>query len=99
MFPALALRFVPVVAEKFDRVRRPLRSVATAQIVGRAEFIAAPADALRVLRMEWNFRHMLGVHVSCHYQRAWVVRFRNTGGWGIVGKLGVAAPVPSLAIR
>jgi len=41
----------PIFSEEFNRMRRPNRSVPAAKIVGRAVFIASPADSFRMFRV------------------------------------------------
>jgi hypothetical protein len=47
----------PILAEQFHRVRRSNGSIPTPKIVGRTEFLTSPADALRVLWMNWEIEH------------------------------------------
>jgi len=47
----------PIVTEQFHRVRRADCPVAAAHVVSGTEFVAAPADSFRVLRMDRKFRH------------------------------------------
>lgn len=44
----------PIRAPEFDRVLCPIRSVAATHGIGRAVFFAAPADALRMARVQGN---------------------------------------------
>ena len=52
----------PIRPPEFNRVLCPIRSVAAAHGIGRAIFLAAPADALRMARMQrnlWGHAEML----------------------------------------
>lgn len=51
--------FQPVYAEQLDRVLSTNRPVAAVQRVGRAIFVASPANTLRVLRMKGDFGHLI----------------------------------------
>jgi hypothetical protein len=47
--------FDPVVPEQLNWMLGSNSSIPTSKIIGRAVFIAPPARALRMFRMEWNF--------------------------------------------
>lgn len=49
--------FVPVLTKEFARVLSSLGAVPASQIACRAVLFTAPADPLRVLRVERNWRH------------------------------------------
>lgn len=46
----------PIHSEKLDRMLRPYCAVPAAQIVRRTILVASPADALRIFRIERDFR-------------------------------------------
>jgi hypothetical protein len=60
----------PICAEQLDRVLGADPSIAAAQIIGWAIFIASPADLLGVLRMEGEFRHTAHFQIKCAHSQA-----------------------------
>lgn len=49
--------FEPVLAEKLNRMRRADGPISTAEVIGGAIFLTAPADSLRMFGMEGKRRH------------------------------------------
>ena len=46
----------PVFAKQFHRMLGAYCSIPTTEIIGRAVFIASPADSFRMLRIDYQFR-------------------------------------------
>jgi hypothetical protein len=72
--------FRPVLAEEFDRMGSPDRATAAAQIVGRTQPLAAPADPLGVFRAE---RKRVG-HPQHSASSAPSASIPPTGSWPMI---------------